>query len=432
MLFKNARKRVILFSIIMLFIMQDDTLAISIAEDYDIGSTEVCAFICGYYGSESDLVIPSAFYILDDLEMPLGYIDERAFSGNDNLRNVVIPEGVTEIGPYAFAECHNLESVVLPKSLVEIPYGCFAGDTALKLVVMSEEAISIDDYAFSGCESLAKVSLPQSIAYIGNGAFEGCSCLVSIVLPDSLDYVGDNVFSGCQKLKLGKQQRKVLLNATEISNKAKVEYFIPDISELKDLAPFLNTDFDDFANYMLKQTGLEPEEVLSGSYKRYYSDETVEFGAEPDKLIDYVMLESVSDYCIHGLYVQMDEQEAHDKLQADGWKIELHFGLEDYVYRKGDSNISFSVNENNKLSQVLIGYYDSDEMDGQYLVGNTIGNVNLRSGPTLNDNIVTTIQTGQSVEYLGNSSIDERGVVWYNIRFENQEGWGSSKYIMIY
>lgn len=56
------------------------------------------------------------------------------------------------------------------------------------------------------------------------------------------------------------------------------------------------------------------------------------------------------------------------------------------------------------------------------------GNTNLRSGAGLSYGILDTILQGETATYLGSSSTDDRGVVWYSVRFEGVSGWVSSVY----
>ena len=68
-----------------------------------------------------------------DQDYPLGYTDvDRGLSGGafsccDNLREVVIPEGITEIGSLAFAECSKLERVYIPATVTQINETAFDG-----------------------------------------------------------------------------------------------------------------------------------------------------------------------------------------------------------------------------------------------------------------------------------------------------------------
>lgn len=58
----------------------------------------------------------------------------------------------------------------------------------------------------------------------------------------------------------------------------------------------------------------------------------------------------------------------------------------------------------------------------------TTASVNLRSGPGLDYDIVTSYPEGKSLEYLGETSTDDRGVAWYKVSTDKGEGWVSSRY----
>lgn len=96
---------------------------------------------------------------------------------------VVIPEGVTEIGWGAFQNCTGLQQVTLPKGL-----------TAIKM------------RAFAGCTSLTEIDLPDSVSEIGQEAFWGCTGLTRFTVPKGVSFLGGdstgyNVFVNCHKLK---------------------------------------------------------------------------------------------------------------------------------------------------------------------------------------------------------------------------------------
>ena len=58
----------------------------------------------------------------------------------------------------------------------------------------------------------------------------------------------------------------------------------------------------------------------------------------------------------------------------------------------------------------------------------TDGKSYLRKAPNLEGQIITTVQKGDAAEYLGTSSIDERGVTWYRVSYRGNTGWVSSRY----
>jgi len=58
----------------------------------------------------------------------------------------------------------------------------------------------------------------------------------------------------------------------------------------------------------------------------------------------------------------------------------------------------------------------------------TTGDVWLRTGPGLDYDAVSILSSGKSFEYLGETSVDGRGVAWYRISAGGKEGWVSSRY----
>ena len=58
----------------------------------------------------------------------------------------------------------------------------------------------------------------------------------------------------------------------------------------------------------------------------------------------------------------------------------------------------------------------------------TGGNANVRSGPGLGYSQLTVMHSGDTATYLGESSVDDRGVTWYKVKFDGVSGWVSSKY----
>lgn len=58
----------------------------------------------------------------------------------------------------------------------------------------------------------------------------------------------------------------------------------------------------------------------------------------------------------------------------------------------------------------------------------TTGNVNLRTGPGLAYDTITSVSSGKHLDFLGESSVDERGVAWYLVDYKGTNCWISSKY----
>lgn len=99
-------------------------------------------------------------------------------SGCDKAKlpaNLVIPEGVTEIGNDAFYDCKSLVNVTLPNSVVEIGSEAFLGCTSLKSVSIPSSVTKIGSFAFSDCGNLTvqydgakwQWTMVRKFAYIG-------------------------------------------------------------------------------------------------------------------------------------------------------------------------------------------------------------------------------------------------------------------------
>ncbi len=112
--------------------------------------------------------------------------------------DVVVPEGVEEIGSYAFANCTNLVSVTLPSTLEYIGYGAFRG-TALASVVIPEGVENIGYEAFAYCTNLVSVTLPSTLESIGDNAFYN-TALASVALPEGVENIGYEAFADCTNL----------------------------------------------------------------------------------------------------------------------------------------------------------------------------------------------------------------------------------------
>ena len=56
------------------------------------------------------------------------------------------------------------------------------------------------------------------------------------------------------------------------------------------------------------------------------------------------------------------------------------------------------------------------------------GKSNIRTGPGREYKSIGVLHRGEDVRYLGDTSVDERGVVWYKVRYNDRDAWVSSMY----
>lgn len=121
---------------------------------------------------------------------PLTLDGANLYVGNQVITELVIPEGVTSIGDYAFFGT-NFRSVTIPDSVASIGYAAFSGSAIERLVL---NAALIDYSAFSNCTSLTSVTFKDGVHYINDSAFENCTALSSVTFGNGLLSVGDEAF----------------------------------------------------------------------------------------------------------------------------------------------------------------------------------------------------------------------------------------------
>lgn len=141
-------------------------------------------------------------------------IDSYAFEDNNNLKSIILPKGLKEIGRNVFQDCSNLEGkLVIPKSIQFIDSDAFRGCTQLKeLSVEKGNKIYISDKYGNIYDNLEKilivgspyasdVIISKGTKIIGNSAFAGCSKLRSVKIPEGVVEICDRAFGSCSQLK---------------------------------------------------------------------------------------------------------------------------------------------------------------------------------------------------------------------------------------
>ncbi len=125
---------------------------------------------------------------------------------HQNVKKVVIKDGITNVGNYAFYFCENLTSLTLPDSVT-----------------------SIGDSAFDTCRGLTNITIPEGVTNIGDCAFYDCSNLTSITIPDSVTSIGNGVLEACSSLKTISISCKSTLKKNNFGSQAHLVSHIPHI-----------------------------------------------------------------------------------------------------------------------------------------------------------------------------------------------------------
>lgn len=180
-----------------------------------------------YSGDKATLICyPSARQVEDYSVLPgVKIIAENAFSQNNSLENLTLPDGLVEIRAAAFSQCTALRSVCIPNTVELLDSNAFGNCyslTDLTFQMGGTCKMVIGKYAFQGINTNDLV-LPATVMYIGNYAFMGASIqslafeegsqlytladqvfqntlLVNVEFPAGLNTIGYSTFYGCQSL----------------------------------------------------------------------------------------------------------------------------------------------------------------------------------------------------------------------------------------
>lgn len=120
-------------------------------------------------------------------------------SRDDDVTKVVVKDGVTNIGTYAFSNMPNLQEVEIAGSVKTIDLQAFT-DSTMKSVKINNGVESIGQEAFLRCHALTDVEIPSSVKTISESAFRECEALTSVKFNEGLETVESNAFAYCSNL----------------------------------------------------------------------------------------------------------------------------------------------------------------------------------------------------------------------------------------
>lgn len=197
--------------------------------DFLFTTYEDTNYLVGYVGDEEKVVLPDN-YNGENYE-----IYQRAFSGNRELKELVIPGkgvtkageraisycenltsisfgGTTELSGYLIFNCHNLTEIrytddlaswckvskndVLEKSTVYVDGKKLEGE-----IVIPAGAEEIAATAFAYCKDVTAIKIESGVKKIGAGAFKECKNLVNVEIADTVTMIGEGAFKYCEKLE---------------------------------------------------------------------------------------------------------------------------------------------------------------------------------------------------------------------------------------
>ena len=189
----NISHLVILVSIIIIIILkqtgtteiivqQIQEMAQSKAEGttttYSVGATE-SDDITAEYDSETGTFTISGSGKMKDFDN-----ESVPWSAIDDIKKVIVKEGVTHIGNRSFYVLGKIESIQLPDGLISIGTEAFSADSYIKNIIIPSTVKKIGDKAFYGCLNLNVLNFPADGVEIGKEAFNLCKTNVAVQTDD--------------------------------------------------------------------------------------------------------------------------------------------------------------------------------------------------------------------------------------------------------
>lgn len=163
-------------------------------------------------------------------------VDEKAFFGKKNIRNIEFNPWMHEIGNNAFFGCPSLKSVYFAGNVRSVNNGAFASCESLDTFIINKSnpwlyvkdsvlfsnegkilrqcpatkkgkytipngIMRVYNCAFQGCRQLTHITIPRSVIHLDSNAFQDCTSLETVSIPPSTPELPNAAFCGCTSLK---------------------------------------------------------------------------------------------------------------------------------------------------------------------------------------------------------------------------------------
>lgn len=119
-------------------------------------------------------------------------IGDVAFSYCEQLASIALPSGLQKISSRMLADCMSLTSITIPASVTEIARQAFAG-SGLTSITIPSTVTTLGSSAFNNCASLAHIDIQAHVIEIPEGFAEE-SGRTSVTLPDTVETIGRSAF----------------------------------------------------------------------------------------------------------------------------------------------------------------------------------------------------------------------------------------------
>ena len=134
------------------------------------------------------------------IEDGISVIGEYAFYNDTSVQVISVPNSVNTIGQYAFYNCNSIKEINIPNGVTAIRSHTFFGCASLENIVTPNSVTLIEDYAFYGCVEVRTLTISNTCESIGSNAFYNCKSIEELIIPDSVKYIGTYAFRSCVKI----------------------------------------------------------------------------------------------------------------------------------------------------------------------------------------------------------------------------------------
>lgn len=148
---------------------------------YQINYDEETYSVMRYEGNEENVLIPSEYG-----GKPVTILYDKLFAGHSEIKSVVIPDSVTDLGEFLFDGCMDLHHISLPSGLLYL-WGYTFARCGIEEIILPDTLKRIPPYAFKECRQLKRVVCGSGLKKIDAWAFGGCDQLKELVNAESVE-----------------------------------------------------------------------------------------------------------------------------------------------------------------------------------------------------------------------------------------------------
>ena len=245
-----------------------------------------------------DLVIPDGVKI----------IEPNTFNGFKSIETVTVPAGVDSIGKNAFLGCTDITKVTAHD--VASWCGIHFGSTMILqngTIMMLSNPVCVSQNLYIGNERLTELIIPEGVEEIGYSAFYRCLGITKVSLPSTLKKVGADAFADCTDIQIA--------NVTSLRDYCSIDFGNPGANPFQDY--IMNRAFTWMlinGDYLYDQGALIiPEgltEIKPSTFAKVDNNSTVIIPASVSKIGRYAFYSSVnrlSKVYINGHIADMGE-----------------------------------------------------------------------------------------------------------------------------